>query len=301
MQAFGIAYKATCILSGKGYVGVTKKTADQRWRGHINSLNKTNGKAQCPLIVKAIRKYGADCWVIETLASAETEENLLSLEILLIKQEDTLAPNGYNLSPGGRGNFNGLVSPEGRAKAIAKHRGMKHPPGTGTKIRERLLGQKRTPEQIAKRKGIKYKPRSKDAKQNTSIAIKKHWNEKRKFMAPPAPRSEESRKKSSEALKLFNQQLREESGGPVKRSPHKSETIEKIRVKAIERMNDPTRKTPPPSPETMHRVASQGWEKQRREMENLIQILQQILHSHLCLQISLGRHTYISIKNLFIL
>jgi group I intron endonuclease len=105
---FGVAYKMPCTITGKSYVGVTKGTASQRRKQHIAEAKRNKGK-KCSLLSLAILKYGPDAFTVEVLASASTVEDLYELEMLLIKQENTITPYGYNLTLGGNG-FCGMTS-----------------------------------------------------------------------------------------------------------------------------------------------------------------------------------------------
>ncbi len=91
-----VAYKITHRESGKAYIGVTtQKNPRTRWRWHIRM-----GKFA---IGAAIRKYGRASFDFDVYASAADATSLLALERILIAQENTLAPNGYNLCAGGLG------------------------------------------------------------------------------------------------------------------------------------------------------------------------------------------------------
>lgn len=112
-------YKLTSP-SGRSYVGFTGQTVSERWRQHVNRA-KTG--AQNPLCA-AIRKYGADTFVVETLAEYDRADDALRAEIEAI----AAVQNAYNISPGGdfdhgagRARFVELLSdPEWRAGYSAR-------------------------------------------------------------------------------------------------------------------------------------------------------------------------------------
>ena len=82
----------------KVYIGQTIRSVTDRLRQH-KKLCRSN---QNQLIYKAIRKYGADKFFVEELESGiETQKELNEKEAEYIKRFNSLAPNGYNLSPGG--------------------------------------------------------------------------------------------------------------------------------------------------------------------------------------------------------
>lgn len=110
-----IIYLIRNRINGKGYIGQTILDFDTRWSGHLY------GKQA---IDHAIRKYGADSFEHCILAMAETLDQLNTLEEYYIKEQNTLAPNGYNLLPGGR---NHQHSPETIAKISASKKGKSQP------------------------------------------------------------------------------------------------------------------------------------------------------------------------------
>lgn len=100
-----IVYKVTHTTSGKAYIGVTTQRRPQtRWAHHCNVGRRGLGAA--------IKKYGRDAFSFEIIASARTRDDLLRLEAILIAQEKTVSPHGYNLNGGGNGTLD--ASPETR-------------------------------------------------------------------------------------------------------------------------------------------------------------------------------------------
>ena len=93
-----VAYKVTHRDSGKSYIGVTtQKRPLTRWRHHVNVGRRGLGAA--------IKKYGESAFSFEIIASSWDEPSLLALEMILIAQDGTLSPGGYNLNVGGRGTL----------------------------------------------------------------------------------------------------------------------------------------------------------------------------------------------------
>lgn len=92
-----IAYCITNQVNGKRYIGITKRSLTLRFSGHVLAAQKGGHNG----LRNAIRKYGAEAFKIEHIASAFDRDSLLDLECLLIAQEGTLTPHGYNLTTGG--------------------------------------------------------------------------------------------------------------------------------------------------------------------------------------------------------
>jgi group I intron endonuclease len=93
-----IIYKVTNKLNGKLYVGQTVQKLEHRWRDHIRG---DNGKNTQSYLYRALQKHGKDNFTVEQIDTASTIEGLNVLEEFYIKKLNTLAPNGYNLLPGG--------------------------------------------------------------------------------------------------------------------------------------------------------------------------------------------------------
>lgn len=90
-------------VNDKCYIGQTKNSIEHRFKRHISQINCKN---QCSALYAAIRKYGVDCFFIESLTSGSfSKDDLNMLEIYYINEYKTLSPGGYNLQTGG-GSFN---------------------------------------------------------------------------------------------------------------------------------------------------------------------------------------------------
>ena len=94
----------------KKYVGKTTRTIEKRISGHKSP------SSGCFLVNKAYQKYGT--FKVETLLEVDNE-HLDKYEVHYIKELNTLAPNGYNLTTGGEG---GIPSDETRQKMRDSHK-----------------------------------------------------------------------------------------------------------------------------------------------------------------------------------
>ena len=90
----GLIYMLTSP-SGKKYVGQTKQRLARRWYQHWSEAYK--GSQGCRAVYSAIRKYGKDSFKVCVLESNVADEDLDWTEDFYIVQQNTLAPNGYNL------------------------------------------------------------------------------------------------------------------------------------------------------------------------------------------------------------
>jgi group I intron endonuclease len=131
-DAYGQVYRiyiVTNSVNGKQYVGITNSLA-KRWNKHRNA------KGSAPALHEAIKKYGIDSFVFTHFADAFDPESAKSIEVMLIAEHNTLAPNGYNLTSGGDGTL--CPSDEVRARMSEAHRGHKQSAETRAKRSESL-------------------------------------------------------------------------------------------------------------------------------------------------------------------
>ncbi len=98
----GIIYKVTNLTNGMIYIGQTvSKLHRRRWSHESKArLGKSN-----MLLPRAIYKYGADNFKWEVLEECFSKDEMDEMEFHYIKQYNTLAPNGYNLTLGGEGCY----------------------------------------------------------------------------------------------------------------------------------------------------------------------------------------------------
>ena len=139
----GYIYRHTAP-NGKSYIGQTYNDPESRWakgEGYKNSLYFYN----------AIKKYCLYNFKHEILEEIEFDDiaTLNNLEESYIIKENTLWPDGYNLSTKGE---NHLVSDYTRDKLIKSHlgqipwnKGKKQSEGTKQKISNSLKGRKKPP------------------------------------------------------------------------------------------------------------------------------------------------------------
>lgn len=93
-------YKIENKVNGKVYIGQTVKTSDQRFLEHID--NALSGKKY--LLSRAIRKYGASSFSVETVLDNLTQEEANFYERYFIKKyQSNVRGNGYNMTEGGEG------------------------------------------------------------------------------------------------------------------------------------------------------------------------------------------------------
>lgn len=112
-----VIYKITNIKDGKTYIGQTTQKLNERWWQHCN---RSPSQSHRSYIYNAIQKDGVDSFVIEELAKASDLDALNLLEVFYINKFNSIAPNGYNLHPGGKGK---LCHPDTKLKISASLKG----------------------------------------------------------------------------------------------------------------------------------------------------------------------------------
>ena len=100
----GYIYKITNIINNKIYIGQTSNSIEQRFKSHIREAKQ--GEEGCRYLNNAIRKYGADNFIVEELEEC--------IDALLSEKEkhwiEKLSSHystgkGYNISYGGEGTL----------------------------------------------------------------------------------------------------------------------------------------------------------------------------------------------------
>ena len=95
-----IVYLATNTVNGMQYVGVTtRKKLSHRIGEHFKYAQRKNRNPDS--FAAAIAQHGMDNIRFEVIAKPATLPELSEAEKFWIKKLNTLAPNGYNLNPGG--------------------------------------------------------------------------------------------------------------------------------------------------------------------------------------------------------
>ena len=221
-----LIYKVQNLKNGKIYIGQTTKTLEWRWKHHCNA------KSCCTYLSNAIKKYGVENFVVEQIDSARTQKELNEKERYWIKQYNSLAPNGYNLTTGGEHPIVTDVT----KKILSDQRKGKRPHAFDENFRKKIsefaktrtgvknpnFGNKWTDEQkkrmseinkgcVSPRKGVKL---SEETKLKVSLSLKgKYAGEKSHNWGKP--RSDETKRK----LSLANMNKR------MGRDNHKSKRV----------------------------------------------------------------------------
>jgi group I intron endonuclease len=126
--------------NGKFYVGQTHYPLSVRWSQHRHNAKRGTN---IPLSA-AIRKYGANAFVVHELGTAETQSLLDEMEIAIIDLLDSAKrEHGYNLAKGGKGRAGYKMSPSFGLSVSARMKGTKRSLETRQKMSLTLVGNQR--------------------------------------------------------------------------------------------------------------------------------------------------------------
>jgi len=190
-QEVGTIYIVINLLNGKMYVGQTIRNFDLRQKEH-------HRKGDSILLYRAIKKYGQKNF--KWISYSCIIEDLDWHETFLIKELETLAPNGYNIEGGG--NKNKIITEITKKKMRKNHAnfsGENHPQ-YGTHPSEKTKEKKK--QTSLKKYGELHPMKTEKMKKEMSIKRKKWWNEHPEARKKLAERN----KNSGERLKKHHQE-----------------------------------------------------------------------------------------------
>lgn len=199
-------YLITNLVNGKVYIGQTSKSAEERWKMHCWTTNKSD------YFHYAIAKYGKEAFSIETITQVETQEEISGLEkkwIAAFKSHEKQF--GYNSTLGGE--YGAIPNDEVRAKIGAYSANRIHNDATKEKMRQSHLGnnnhfygkshKSETIEKLRKKcsqanggENNYWFGKKLSEKHKANISAAKKGNK-------PTPLTEEGRRRISEAKKLY--------------------------------------------------------------------------------------------------
>lgn len=100
-------YRITNGINSKMYIGQTINPKS-RWYNHRRSAAEPR-----QVVSYAMKKYGTHNFTFDIIAQCLTLDDANDIEKVLIKQSNSMVPNGYNVEPGGK---NKILSEETKTK-----------------------------------------------------------------------------------------------------------------------------------------------------------------------------------------
>ena len=142
----GKIYCITNTITGKQYIGQTRRTVESRWKQHIKVHTKVNN-----YLYFAMRKYGIEAFTITELVSGiDNVEMLNNMERKFISEYNTFGL-GYNLTSGGEGGFIRAPSTIAKISGVNSYMyGKTHTPEVRKIISEKAKGRKQSVEVVEK-------------------------------------------------------------------------------------------------------------------------------------------------------
>lgn len=208
----GFIYLRTNKVNGKKYVGQATDLEERQRKW--NCLKQPYAGI---FLNRARAKYGLNAFDFEILKECKDEE-LNQWEMYYIKELNTKAPNGYNLTDGGDGKLGCPCSEETKKKIADGNRGKKHSEEAKKKMSEQQKGENNS---------FYGKHHSEESKQKMSEAKKGKtpWNKGKTNIY-----SEETKKKMSEVAKtrIYTEERRKKLSEAGKGRKHSEETKLKI-------------------------------------------------------------------------
>lgn len=199
-----VIYRVRNLVNDKVYVGKTKHTAEERWRGHVSSAREKDAPGRRVFrqpVHRAIRKYGFQSFVLDVLYTAKTIEELNAMETFFIILHQSHKPeNGYNLTLGGEGVNGGPRVSNRRGVKLSKE----------TKLRISLANRGR----VSNRKGVKLSAATRK-KIGESQLGRVPWNKGKSGQVPwnkGKSLGKQTRQSMSDKAKSRVQRLRNEKG-----------------------------------------------------------------------------------------
>jgi len=144
-------YKITNTITKKCYIGWTGNTVEHRWAEHKISAFKNNDNRK---FYNALRKYGPDSWLVETLIETTSKEEAKVKEIELIEHFDSYN-KGYNATKGGDGNNGIIMSEESNLKRSKALKGKPKSEATIEKFKARTQTEETTAKISLAHQGMK--------------------------------------------------------------------------------------------------------------------------------------------------
>ena len=196
----GVIYKITSP-SGKAYIGQTKQKLSNRLAAHVKPADR-----KCPILGKAITKYGWHAMKVETLVEVPNAL-LLEYEKKFIDMYQTFGRLGYNASPGGEDSpmktpsiaaksRATLMQPERQAKKVKTFKKTRANPDVAKKYSDGLKRAHADPEVHAKfKRGWKAAQSKPEIRAKNSAALLAYWAKKR---VNDTPEDAERRRKNRE-------------------------------------------------------------------------------------------------------
>ena len=166
-------------MKDSGIYIITNKVNNKQYVGLDSNLPKRanehlRGKSRCPAIGAAIKKYERDNFTVEIIRYPNVPRQILCwFERSHIAEQNTKAPNGYNLTDGGEGAIGRSPSANTREKLSDARRGKTHTAETKAKLSKAKRGENNPAKRHEVREKVSKAKRGKKASAETRAKMSK--------------------------------------------------------------------------------------------------------------------------------
>lgn len=122
-------YLITNLIDNKKYVGQASNV-EERWYRHSVDYKRLKSR----YLYRAMNKHGIENFIFEIIESNISIDLISEREIFWIEKMSTKAPNGYNMTSGGEGSHNRILTEESRKKISISLKGTTLPEETKRKM-----------------------------------------------------------------------------------------------------------------------------------------------------------------------
>lgn len=168
-----LVYLLTNSVNGKQYVGITGESLRRRWSRHCSDALRGSKVS----LHRAIRTHGVDAFLTETIATADSWDDLQRLEITEIANRRThISLGGYNMTTGGDGTRGYTRSAETLQRMSASRKGIRQPPEALIKRSVSRTGMVLSQDSRANiAAGLRGRPVSDETRAKIAASVKAHW------------------------------------------------------------------------------------------------------------------------------
>lgn len=227
----GYIYQIRNTVNNKKYIGETIQEPEKRWKEHIYTIKQ--GKNCCPMLAKAVNKYGLDKFEFKVLIIC-FDGDRLHYEKQYIEKLNTIVPNGYNVAKGGYGGgaFIGKKHTEETKQRLREINRVRYAE-LSEETKQKIINSSRTPEALEKQREAMKRVYAMPSQNRNRNKLSEETKQKISNAIKGKQHSEETKKKLRE---LASKRTYEAHTPEYKK--HHSEVMTKVRGKKVYQYDD---------------------------------------------------------------
>jgi len=227
----GYIYQIRNTVNNKKYIGETNQDPEKRWKEHMYTIKQ--GKNCCPMLAKAVNKYGLDKFEFKVLIIC-FDEDRLHYEKQYIEKLNTIVPNGYNVAKGGYGGgaFIGKKHTEETKQRLREINRVRYAE-LSDETKQKIINSTRTPEALEKQREAMKRVYAKPSQKRNRNKLSEETKQKISKSIKGKQHTDKTKQKIREAaLKRTYEAHTSEY------KKHHSEVMTKIRGKKVYQYDD---------------------------------------------------------------